>query len=238
MKQFRARMRSALGLRDFARARECLERVPADRGVTLRTQLERLEGLGDTAQARLLDMLRDTHPHLWAVAFKRVEPWEDKDVLWNTAEGIKRKTEERDHLVNVTMHENAKRIGEAASHGDLSENSEYKFALEERDLLRARMAQMNNELTLSGVIDAKAVPTDHVGVGSRVKLCDAATGQTRVMTFLGPFDADVEKGVYNYRAPMSLSLMGLRVSDTQKVTLDGQERELEVVEIANGLTDA
>lgn len=236
MKEFRARMRTALGLRDFARARECTERIPADRAITLRTQLERLEGLGDTAQSRLLNMLQDAHPHLWAVAFKRVEPWEDQDVLWNTAEGVKRRTDERDHLVNVSMKENARQIGEAASHGDLSENSEYKFALEERDLLRARLAQMNKELILSETIDPGSVPTDHIGVGSRVTLRDSTTGETSVITFLGPFDADVEKGIYNYRAPMSLSLMGLHVSDHQTLTLDDVRRELEVVEIANGLS--
>ena len=36
-------------------------------------------------------------------------------------------------------------LGEAASRGDLSENSEYKFAIEERNLLRARLAQLNSE---------------------------------------------------------------------------------------------
>ena len=43
------------------------------------------------------------------------------------------------------MRANAKAIGEAAAHGDLSENSEYRFALEERDLLRARLAQLQGQ---------------------------------------------------------------------------------------------
>ncbi len=235
MKRFRQRMRMVLALGDYARVRKCMERITADRAVTLRTQLERLEGVGDNARLRLLDLLRGVHPAVFVVQRRRVEPWEDPEVLWNTAAGIRRKTKERDYLVNVTMRENAKRIGEAASHGDLSENAEYKSALEERDLLRARLAQMNNDLALADTIQSHQVPAGHVGVGSRVTLRDVADGTSRVMTFLGPFDTDLEKGIYNYRAPLSLRLMGARVGQRRMLTLGDHEREFEVVEITDGL---
>lgn len=235
MKRFRARTRTAIALRNYARAGECLRRITADRAITLRRQLERLEGVGNNVRLKLLDLLREVHPEVFIVRKRRLEPWEDPDVLWNTAGGIKRKIGDRDHLVNVTMHENAKRIGEAASHGDLSENSEYKFALEERDFLRARLAQMNRELALADTIETYQVPTRHTGVGSRVTLRDVEDSSTRVMTFLGPFDTDVEQGVYNYNAPVSQQLMGLRVGDRKTLTLDDRECELEVIEIANGL---
>ncbi len=235
MKRFRARTRTAIALRNYARAGECLRRITADRAITLRRQLERLEGVGNNVRLKLLDLLREVHPEVFIVRKRRLEPWEDPDVLWNTAGGIKRKIGDRDHLVNVTMHENAKRIGEAASHGDLSENSEYKFALEERDFLRARLAQMNRELALADTIETYQVPTRHIGVGSCVTLRDVEDSSTRVMTFLGPFDTDVEQGVYNYNAPVSQQLMGLRVGDRKTLTLDDRECELEVIEIANGL---
>jgi transcription elongation GreA/GreB family factor len=234
-KRFRSRMRTAITLRNYARAGACLRRVSADRAVTLRAQLERLEGVGDNARLKLLDLLREVHPEIFVVQRRRLEPWQDPDVLWNTAAGIKRMTEQRDHLVNVTMRENSKRIGEAASHGDLSENSEYKFALEERDFLRARLAQMNHDLGLADTIEAYRVPTAHVGIGSRVTLRDPADNSTRVMTFLGSFDTDVENGIYNYQAPVSQELMGLRVGDRKTLTLDNRQCELEVVEITSGL---
>jgi transcription elongation GreA/GreB family factor len=235
MRRFRQRARAALALGDYARVRECIQRITADRAVTLRTQLERLEGLGDNTRRRLLGLLRDAHPAVFVVRKLRVEPWQDPNVLWNTAAGIRRKTEERDYLVNVTMRENAKRIGEAASHGDLSENAEYKSALEERDLLRARLAQMNSDLALADTIQLHQVPTGHVGVGSRVTLRDTTDGSARVMTFFGPFDADVDRGVYNYCAPLSLRLMRARVGERRLLMLGDREREFEVVEITNGL---
>jgi transcription elongation factor GreA len=136
------------------------------------------------------------------------------------------------------MKENAKAIGEAASHGDLSENSEYKFALEERDLLRARVANIQNELSLARLLTADDVQTDTVTVGTRVTLERVDPGAPedhRQMTILGPWEADIERGVYNYRAPMCQKLRGLRVGDTAALDLDGAERQWRIAAIQNAL---
>jgi transcription elongation GreA/GreB family factor len=183
----------------------------------------------------MTDLLRERFPDLWKVVEVRLQPWEDPEVLWSTRAGIERKSEERDQLVNVTMRENAKRIGEAAALGDLSENSEYKFALEERDLLRARLAQMNSDLSLATEIDPYRIPTDHVGVGSRVTLQRLDNGQPRQITFLGPFDSDVDKGILNYKAPVSQKIMGLRIGDRVRLILESAEAEYEVAAIEAGL---
>ena len=237
MKRFRGRVRTALALRDHDRAVECIRRVDLERAVTLRGQLDRLEGVGDNLRLKLLSALREAKPEVFVSRRVRVEPWADPNVLWNTAEGIKRKTEERDHLVNVTMRENAKRIGEAASHGDLSENSEYKFALEERDFLRARLAQMNKDLGLAERIEPHIVPRESVGVGSRVTLRDLSDNSSRVICFFGPFDTDVDRGILNYKAPFGQQLMGMRVGERKTLSFDNRDREFEVLEIASGLGD-
>jgi transcription elongation GreA/GreB family factor len=167
-----------------------------------------------------------------------VAPWEDPNTLWATQAGVDRKTAERDELVNVKMPENAKRIGEAASHGDLSENSEYRFALEERDFLRARLAQLNHDLSLARVLGSHDVPIDYVGIGTRVTLRSVADGHTRVMTLLGPFETNVEEGVFNYNAPACQKLLGGRVGERRALTVDGQDQEFEIVACENSLATA
>ncbi len=234
-KRFRQLIRPALRSRDYARVREALTQVSAERAVTLKPQLERLGGLGPNIHDKLVGLLRELHPQLWRVETPKVQPWEDPNVIWATQAGIDRKTAERDELVNVKMRENARRIGEAAAHGDLSENSEYKFALEERDLLRARLARINQELSLARRIEPHQVPTDYVGIGSRIVLKNPADGTTREMTFLGPFETDVERGVYNYRAPVAAAVLGKRVGERVKLLIDGREVEFEIVQITNGL---
>lgn len=235
IKEFRARMKSALGLRDYAQVKACLEKTTPEKAITLRRQLDRLDGLGENARAKMLDLLRDVHPHLWVEKMRVVAPWEDTTTIWCTQEGLQRRTGERDDLVNVEMRENAKHIGEAASLGDLSENSEYKFALEERDLLRARLARINEELALARPFSAAEVPSEHVGVGTRVRLRDVANDRELELTFLGPFETDVEKGIYSYLAPFSQRLMGLHIGDRAKAPFDGRDTEFEILSIANAL---
>ena len=62
-------------------------------------------------------------------------------------------------------------------------------------------------------------------------------GMTRVMTFFGPWEADVEKGLFNYLAPVGQKLMGCHVGDRITVMFEGKEREFEVREFANGFDD-
>ncbi|MBP7745222.1 MAG: GreA/GreB family elongation factor [Phycisphaerae bacterium] len=236
VKAFRQRMKTALAIRDYDKARQCLQRASEAAAITLRRQLQRLEGLGENVPAKLLDLLRDVHPQLWVVQRQQVAPWEDRETLWCTSEGLARRTAERDEIVNVKMPENAKRIGEAASHGDLSENSEYKFALEERDLLRARVAAINDELSRARTLTPHDVPHDQVGIGSRVTVRAVSDGRERVMTFLGPFETDVERGIYSYLAPVSQKLMGRQVGDRVVVTADGADTEWELIGLANALT--
>jgi transcription elongation GreA/GreB family factor len=235
VKQFRARVRTALALKDFERVRRCLAQCSEAAAITLRHQLRRLEGVGTNTRTRLLELLREAHPQLWVVKPQKVTPWTDTETIWATREGLRRRTAERDEILNVKLRENAKRIGEAASHGDLSENSEYKFALEERDLLRARVARLNDELSRARVLTSRDVPDDHVGIGSRVTVRRLDTGQELTMTFLGPFEADSEQGIYSYLAPLAQKLMGARVGDRVTVNLDGREVQLEVLTLASAL---
>ncbi len=236
MRTFRQRMRTVLALRDFERVKQVIAVTDVGRAISLRHQLMRLEGIGDTAQNALINALRNQHPELWIKPdVRRLEPWEDPDVIFSTEVGIQRRTAERDDIMNVQMRENAKRIGEAAALGDLSENSEYKFALEERDLLRGRLATVNNELSISQKIEPEAINTERVEIGVRVKLKKTGDGSAIAMTFFGPFDTDVEAGIYNYRAPVSQKLMGKRRGDKVTFALTDADEEYEIVDIENAL---
>ncbi len=235
VREFRVRVRAALALRGFARVRKCLESTSEAAAITIRRQIDRLEGMGDNVRLKMLDMLRDVHPQLWVVKKRTLAPWEDLETVYCTPEGLARRTAERDDILNVQMRENAKRIGEAASHGDLSENSEYKFALEERDFLRGRLAKYNDELSRARTISTYDVPTDQIGIGSRVTLSNATDGSTRTITFLGPFETDVDRDIYSYQAPLSQGLMGHQVGDHVKLTADGHEQEYEIVACENAL---
>ena len=123
----------------------------------------------------------------------------------------------------VKMKENAKAIGEAAAKGDLSENSEYKFALEERDLLQARAVRLSDQIERARVLSADFGPEDQVWIGSVVTLRTTDDGTTQKLTILGPWDANLDQGIYNYQTPICRTLLGQQVGD--EVTLPLGDRE-------------
>src|SRR5262249_52621646 len=144
---------------------------------------------------------------------------------------------ELDELVNVKMRENAKAIGAAAELGDLSENSEYKFALEERDLLRARVAQINSEISIARILEADELPDDHVSIGHRIHLQTADAARLTV-TLLGPWESALAKRIYSYQTPLARRLLGKKAGDTIDFALDGIEQSCTILSFEPAIASA
>lgn len=230
LKFARGVVRAALVVRKYGVFRELLAGLQPEMVQVIHRQVTRTPGLSAALVHDLSKIIHQLYPALFEKA--RLEPWEDPNVVYTTEEGRIKEEERLKHIVNVEMPENARAIGAAAARGDLRENSEYKFALEERDLLRARVATIRNNLSRAQVIEAHIVPKAHVGVGSRVKVRSVDGQVEREMTFLGPWDADIEHGIYNYNAPMSQRMMGMQAGEVVMLNLDGSDREYLIETVA------
>ena len=233
LKAARATVRNALSFRKCGVFREMIEPLAPEMVRTIHRQVSRTPGLSSAMVHDLKKIIHERFPSLFEKP--RPDPWEDASVLYTTEAGRAKAEAELNHIVNVKMPENARAIGAAAAHGDLSENSEYKFALEERDLLRARVAAIQNDLARARVLEPYLVPSDRVGVGNRVVVRSVEGSVEREMVFLGPWDADIDRHIYNYKAPMSQRMMNLRVGDTVELNLDGVDREYRVEAITSAV---
>ena len=231
--EMRAKIRAGLSHKSYARFRECIKQQSDAMAPAIRRQIERADGLGNTVRDEMLKILRGRFPHMYVQ--KKVDMWRDESVVYFTESGLRSKQTEIDELINVKMRENAKAIGEAASRGDLSENSEYKFAIEERDLLRARLAQLNSEVEGAKVLSPADVPEDHVSIGQRVTLKPCNGGSSVVLTMLGAGESDVNARAYSYQTPLAQSVMGHRLGEKLTLSLDGSQGEYEVERIENAL---
>lgn len=232
VKEARAIIKAALSHRKYEVFREVMSGIDLELARTVYRQIERAPGLSKALMHDLAKIAREVFPDLFVEV--RHEPWVDPNVIYTTEEGLQKAQKELDYLVNVKMAENAKAIGAAAALGDLSENSEYKFALEERDLLRARVSKLQNEINMARVLKPHFVPRNLVSVGTRVKVRSEDGAVEQEMRFLGPWDSDVARHVYNYQAPLSQKLMGLTVGDTAELSLDGTVRvyRIESIDLA------
>ncbi|UCG32437.1 MAG: GreA/GreB family elongation factor [Phycisphaerales bacterium] len=233
LKRVRGAVKAALSgakSRGFA---ECLDTIDQGMAAALRNQIQRLDGLGVVLVESLVEEIRKRFPQLWAR--KKEVAWKDQSVIYCTEAGMSKLEEEIDHVVNVEMPANAKAIGQAAAHGDLSDNAEYQSALDARDMLRARLAKLQHQLSIARIISPDEIPRDHAGIGTRVTVQRASEGQRRTMTFLGPWEAEVDKGIFNYQAPMAQQVMGRAVGESVVLKLDDTEAEWTVERIEPGI---
>src|SRR5256885_16593320 len=85
---------------------------------------------------------------------------------------LSEEVEKLQHELNVTL---PNEIRKAVELGDLRENSEYKAALERQQFVQARLGQLHQRLSKIASIDPTQIPTDRVGMGSKVVVEDEQT---------------------------------------------------------------
>ncbi|MCI0447095.1 GreA/GreB family elongation factor [bacterium] len=133
---------------------------------------------------------------------KKKEDW-----IFSTREAFEVKRVELENLIKVELPTNRKAIGEAAAHGDLRENHEYKAARERQEYLINRVAALQNELNRVRVLEPGQVDCSEVRPGTRIVL--GQPGDKRmVLTLLGPWDSNPQQGIYSYQAKIGTILLG------------------------------
>jgi len=222
-KEIQRRIRTVLGARDLAGYREVIAGIDEAMASILKKRIERCDGLAESLRDDMLGILRENFYGLFAKA--RALPWEDPNVLYTTEAALHRYEAELKELVEVTIPANSRAIGEAADHGDLSENSEWKYAVEERNKLQQRQAQMQEELAKARILHPEEVQTNAVGIGSRVTLRRADNGSRIELSILGPWDTDLARHRYAYLTALARALLGKAPGETAALKLEGDEAE-------------
>jgi transcription elongation GreA/GreB family factor len=224
-------VRRAISGKDFGTLRDILDHTDADWAKEIRTAVSRNTALSDHLRVQVLDVLAHAHP---VPVARMAPPWEE-DVVYTTPAALEARQKEFDHLVSVKMMENSKAIGEAAAHGDISENAEFTAALEERDHLTERANAMQADLARAKPISSSLIHSETANIGTTVRARRQSTGQEETLTFLGPWDADVHKGIYYYKAPLALAFMGKAAGETVTLRTDSGEERWEVLEVRPAL---
>ena len=95
------------------------------------------------------------------------------------------------HELNVTL---PAEIRKAVELGDLRENSEYKAALERQQFVQARLGQLRQRLSKLSQIDIAQIPSDRVGLGSRVVVQDQQTSGRETYSLVFGDSVELEDG--------------------------------------------
>jgi len=169
------------------------------------------EGL-HLAVTRELSRRKESAPRTPGDAVHRF--WES-EYIFSGRTAIQYRLEEMKRLKQVEIPSAEEAIGEAASHGDLSENAEYAAAMERRDLLLARLKRWEDEMERFRPYPAGELSGNMVSPGTRVRLAvaDRPDIPERELEIVGPLEGDPEKGRINYQAPLGTLLLGRSPGD-------------------------
>ena len=137
--------------------------------------------------------------------------------------------EKLQHELNVVL---PNEIRKAVELGDLRENSEYKAALERQQFVQARLGQLRQRLSKLSQIDVTQIPTDSVGLGSRVVVEDQASGTRETYHLVFGDAVEFEDGHVTMSSPIGRALIGKAVGDDVVLKLPAMTRRLTVVELA------
>lgn len=220
-------VRRTVAAKDFSLLKDILDNTDAGWAREVRAAVTRNSGFTDHLRIQILEVLGKAHPVPIA---KTLAAW-DEDVVYTTPAALEARRKQYEHLTTVQMIEIANRIGIALGHGDISENSEFTAALEERDRMTERANAMQTDLAKAKPITRTMAMSEFVNIGTTVTAKRLSSGQIETLTFLGPWDAAVEKGIYYYKAPLALAFMGKRVGETVILRTDSGEEQWEIESI-------
>ena len=135
-----------------------------------------------------------------------------------------------DHLVNVEMPENTKRIEFARGYGDLSENAEYQYAKDEQRALLQKQSLMQKDLDEVKPTLFEGVVADEVRRGTVAVV--SVNGEEKTFVVLGEWDNEPSLGIISSGTKLAANLLGRKPGDAVELAdADGNAVAATVVRV-------
>lgn len=145
-----------------------------------------------------------------------------------TKESLANLQAELQELETVQLPAVVKRIAKAREQGDLSENSEYKDAKDQQELLQVRIEEI--KIILAGATVIKGSGGSGIRVGSQITLSSSFGKQT--FTLIGEFDkAASQADTISVVSPLGKALLGKKVGEEIKLVVPAGERTYSIVAV-------
>jgi transcription elongation factor GreA len=149
-----------------------------------------------------------------------------------TKEGFTRLQEELERIKRVDRAQAIQALNEAAAHGDLTDNADYRVAKERRDYLEGRIKELEDKVARAQVIETRDLTTDHIVFGCTVLLGDVESDRKVRYKIVGADEADIRNGRISINSPVAKALIGHKIGDVITVVVPSGKKEYEVLRIS------
>ncbi|MCK4809672.1 MAG: transcription elongation factor GreA [Candidatus Omnitrophica bacterium] len=152
--------------------------------------------------------------------------------IYLSRKGYEKLTEELENLKMVKRRGLSKAIEEARAQGDISENAEYDAAKEAQALNEKKIAELEDKLSRSRIIDDEDIPKDKVFIGAKVKLKDLALGEEFEYTIVAEEEANFDEGKISLSSPVGQALLGRKEEEIVEVKAPSRILKYKILKIS------
>ena len=148
-----------------------------------------------------------------------------------TREGYESLNAELEHLITVVRKENAARLKEAISLGDISENAEYDAAKDAQAETEERISNIEEILRTAVIVEETDESDDSVQTGRTVTIQDLDTKEKSTYKIVGTTEADPLNGKLSNVSLVGSHLLGHRAGDKVEFPVPDGIARYKVVEV-------
>ena len=149
-------------------------------------------------------------------------------ILRNTYRALEEEMKSLDKLKRET----SLKIREAASHGDLKENAEWRAARDEQSLIVYKKQLMQSHAPFR-FIENSEIDIDEAGFGNKVTILEEGKEEAEDYYLLGPieFELDLYPLIVTYHAPFGQAMVGKKIDESFTLEIEGKETKFTITAI-------
>lgn len=147
-----------------------------------------------------------------------------------TAAGAEKLRAELQELKGPRRTELARRLRDAISQGDLSENADYTKAKEDQGFLEGRIQELDYLLANAIIVEDEQIDRDKVSVGAVVTVQEEDF-EPEQFKMVGAKEADPRQGMISNESPIGRALMGRKVGERVEAITPGGTVRMKILKI-------
>ena len=149
-----------------------------------------------------------------------------------TREGYNALNEELEHLITVVRKENAERLKEAISLGDISENAEYDAAKDAQAETEERISEIEEILRTATIVEEGGDDSDDtVQTGRTVRIKDLELDMEFIYKIVGTTESDPLNGKLSNASLVGQHLIGNKAGDVVEFAVPDGMAKYEILEV-------
>lgn len=127
------------------------------------------------------------------------------------------------------------RLAEAKAMWDLSENFEYKSAMEDKDFINSRIAEITNLIADVEIVEKEKdiKKSDKVvDFGSKVTVRIEDDDKEYQVSIVGTWEIGIEDGLkISFESPLGQAIRGKKVGNTVKMRYEGGRKDVKIIAV-------